>query len=292
VKKALFLATGLLALAALPAAASDWSDTAIGLRYGTTLHDPTIAKEETKTVLALTHASSYAYGSNFFNLDMLRSNMTDPANAGGDGAQETYITYRHHLALGKTLTGKPLNTGIIKDVAFTAGFEWNSKNTQFAPGKWAVVAGPTVQFKLPKGFFDLGLLYYKERNHNSFGNTPAGNPKSADFDGTYMVAAAWGVPIALGPVTSTFKGFANYQGAKGKDAAGVDTKPETLSRFSWMFDIGALVSSRKGALLIGPGFEYWKNKFGNPDPIPTSNPAITKPNDTTKTPTIQLEWHF
>jgi hypothetical protein len=43
---------------------------------------------------------------------------------------------------------------------------------------------------------------------------------------------------------------------------------------------------------LGPGFEYWKNKFGNPTPIPTSNPAVTKPNLTTTCPTVQVEWHF
>jgi hypothetical protein len=286
------LLAGLLVLAALPAAAADWADAFLGLRYGTGFQDPTIAKQEEKTVLQIGYVSNYAYGSNFVNVDMLRSDLSDPANNGGQGAQETYITYRHHLAFGKAFTGKPLNAGILKDIAFTAGFDWNAKNTAFAPGKFAMVAGPTFQFKLPKGFFDLGLLWYKERNHNAFGTTPASNPKKADFDGTAMLSAAWGIPIALGPVNGTFKGFANYIGKKGKDAAGVQTEPETLSRFTWLVDLGALITGRKGAFLVGPGFEYWQNKFGNPNPIPTATAGVSKPNDTTKTPTIQVEWHF
>jgi nucleoside-specific outer membrane channel protein Tsx len=278
----------LLLLLALPLAAADWSDTFLGYRTGASFHEPTIQKEVRKEVLALGHASAYAWGSNFFNVDLLRSDLTDPANGGGQGAQEIYVCYRHHLAFGKAFRGKPLDWGPVKDVALTAGFEWNTKNTTFAPGKFAVVAGPTLQWKLPKGFLDTGLLYYKERNHNAFG-APT---RTADFDGTWFLTAAWAVPIPLGPLASTFKGFANVQGPKGKDAAGVDTARETLSRSAWLLDVGTLAGLRKGALLLGPGFEYWQNKFGNPSPIPTATPGVTRPNTTTRCVTLQAEWHF
>lgn len=245
-----------------------------------------------KRILALNHVSSYAYGSHFFNVDLLRSDLADQASNGGQGAQETYVSYRHHWALGRTFGGRPFAAGILQDVAFTAGFEWNSKNTGFAPGKRALVLGPTLQFRMSRGFLDLGLLYYKERNHNAYGTTPAADPKKADFRGTGLLTAAWGLSLALGPVATRFKGFANLQGPKGRDAAGVETRPELLVRMSWVVDMGALAGLRQGVLLAGPGFEYWRNKFGNPDPIPTSDPVVTRPNYPTRTPTLQLELHF
>jgi len=285
------LPTALL-LAALPLAAADWSDTFLGYRHGTRFHEPTLQKDVQKDVIALGHASAYAYGSNFFNVDLLRSDLADPANGGGQGAQEIYVSYRHNLALSKAFRGKPLGGALLQDVAFTAGLEWNTKNTAFAPGKFAWVAGPTLLFKVPRGFFNLGFLYYKERNHNAFGSTPPADPRTADFEGTYLITAAWSLPVPIGPVATTFKGFANLQGPKGKDAAGCATDQETLSRLCWMADAGALLAGRKGAFLVGPGFELWKHKFGNPSPIPTAHPGVVKPNLTTACLTLQAEWHF
>ncbi|MDH3210281.1 MAG: outer envelope protein, partial [Burkholderiaceae bacterium] len=51
----------------LTAIAAEWSDTAISWRYGTTFAEPFINQDIKKNIIALTHASGYKYGTNFFN---------------------------------------------------------------------------------------------------------------------------------------------------------------------------------------------------------------------------------
>jgi len=53
-----------------------------------------------------------------------------------------------------------------------------------------------------------------------------------------------------------------------------------------------VVGLRKACLLLGPGFELWQNKFGNPSPIPSATSGVTRPNLTTRCGTLQAEWHF
>lgn len=265
--------------------ASEWNDTYLGYRYGTQFQEPTIQPEIEKNVVSFTHASRYCLGSHFLNVDVLMSDRNDPASGtNSGGAQEIYVTYRHQLSLGKVFKTS-LKTGPFRDFSFTAGFDLNSKDTAFAPRKRAIVLGPTLNFDIPKGFLDLGFWYYKEKNHNAFGVV-----KQVDFDPALMISASWGIPVEMGPVSSTFKGFCNYIGAKGQDGALVETQPETLLRASWMFDVGTLVGSRKSTFLLGPGYEYWNHKFGNPSPIPGQPSA--KPNLRTSCPTLQVEIHF
>jgi hypothetical protein len=288
-KRPLLIAVGLSLLAASgPAPAADWTDMFVGYRYCYHVHDPTIEPAIIKNVFQATVANRYSLGSNFLNVDVLMSNSYDPANgAGSGGAQEIYVTYRHQLSFNKAFAAK-LKKGVLRDVSLTVGGDLNSKNTAFAPGKRMIVVGPTVNFEIPKGFLDLSLWYYKEWSHNAFAATGA---RDVEFDGTAMVNASWGIPIPLGKaVSSTFKGFAYATFPKGKDAVGVDTETEVLMRTTWQFDVGSLLGVKKGTIYVGPGYELWYHKFGNPSPIPSG--TSTKPNHTTSAPTFQAEIHF
>ncbi len=289
--RSLLLASAALLLAsALPAPAAEWSDMFVGYRYYYHVNDPTIDHDINKQVVQLTTANRYSLGSNFLNVDVLMSNAYDPANgAGSNGAQEIYVTYRHQLSLNKAFKAGIKST-LIRDVSITAGTDLNSKNTAFAPGKRMIVVGPTINLNPKKGFADLGIWYYKEWSHNSFA---AGTAKNVEYDGTVMFNLTWGLPIALSKeVGSTFKGFAYATLPKGKDAVGVETETEVLSRITWQFDFGSLVGVKKGTIQVGPGYELWYHKFGNPTPIPVPGSTATKPNHTTSAPTFQAEIHF
>lgn len=63
------------ALTLVPAAgqAAEWSDTSLSWRHGNALREPFNPADISKNIFALTHASGYKYGSNFFNLDLLQS---------------------------------------------------------------------------------------------------------------------------------------------------------------------------------------------------------------------------
>lgn len=274
------LALALLVAAALPLSAADWSDTFIGYRYGTQFREPGIDGTMKKNILQLGHVSGWAYGTNFFNADMLMSDRNDPTTSGNSGANEVYVLYRGSLSLGK-LTGKSLAFGPVKDISLTAGFDFNSKDNAFASKKRFLVAGPTFHFAVAKGFWDLGVLACHEQNYNGIVG------QSVDFKTTYYLTTAWGIPFQMGAVGAEFKGYANYEGPKGKDGFGIDTKPETLANLSLLFDLTPLFGG-KGKVYAGPGFEYWNNKFGGPNndgPAPATNKRVTAP-------MLQLQVHF
>lgn len=274
--KTLALAGALLAAPAVSQAAT-WSDTFIGYRYGTDFREPNNTKDVEKHILQFTHASGYSVGQNFVNLDIFQSDKADPTERGGsNGATEFYLTYRHQVHLGKAFD-KSLAFGPVKEVAITAGVDLNTKNSPVQPRKRLLVVGPTLKFDVP-GFLDVSLLFGKEWNHNNFGTVD----KEIAFDPQWIISAAWGIPFNAGPVPLKFQGFANYLSEKGDDYNGKKTKAETLMRASLMVDVGQMAWGKKNTLLMGVGYEYWRNKFGNHGIQGVDVDA----------PTFQMEWHF
>ena len=85
-----------------------------------------------------------------------------------------------------------------------------------------------------------------------------------------------------------FQGFINVIGEKGDDYAGVKTHTETLMRTSLMVDVGQMAWGNKNTFLMGVGYEYWRNKFGNH----AYGNGVEEPGIDTEAPTFQMEWHF
>ncbi|MFW6345747.1 MAG: hypothetical protein ACOC0M_05415 [Halomonas sp.] len=278
------LAAGVLlaALSSGAAQAATWSDTSIGYRYGTEFTEPNNPRDVEKHVLQFTHASGYSLGQNFLNLDLLQSDGTDPASGSDTGATEAYLVYRHQLHAGSLLE-EPLAFGPVRDMALTAGFDLNTKNTAFAPRKRQLVVGPTLKFDVPRGFVDLSLLYSHEWNHCGLDACGApGNRNDIEFDPYYQISLAWGLPFEAGALPMKFQGFFNYNGEKGDDYFGASTEPEQLMRTSLMLDAGQLAWGEEDQLWAGVGYEYWRNKFGNSDQPGVDTDALT----------LNLEWHL
>ncbi|MFK0376647.1 hypothetical protein [Pandoraea sp. NPDC090278] len=257
---ALFATVG--ALASAPAAAFTWSDTSIHYAYGNDFREPGVtdasgrAAQIAKQIVSLTHSDGYAYGTNFFNVDMLMSNKADPANNGSTGATEFYATYRHQLSLN-AVTGSNLFTrGPLRDVSIAAGFDLNTKNTAFAPEKRMFVVGPTLQFDVP-GFWNVSLLFRTERNYNGIVG------QSVHFSNTAMMETAWSIPFHLGGTPLHFEGFANVVAPKGQDGFGAQTRTEILLHPKVMLDVGHWLNLKARTLEAGVGWEYWYNKFGS-----------------------------
>lgn len=271
-KRILTVSALAMAVAAPHVSAANWSDTFVGYRYGSDFTEPFNSNDVEKHILSLTHASGYDYGQNFFNVDLLQSDKNDPANGtSNDGAFEAYVTYRHQLHLGKVFD-RDFSFGPVKEVALTAGFDLNTKNTAVAPRKQMLVVGPTLKFDVPKGFLDFSVLYAHERNHNAFNN-----PEDITFNDYTVYNLTWGLPFEVGTVPMKFQGFGNYNTAKGKG-----TTDEQLVRASLMVDVGQLAFNKSNTVWAGVGYEYWNNKFGITD----------APGVDTHAPTFNLEWHF
>jgi hypothetical protein len=267
------------------ATAATWSDTYLGYKYGTRFSEPFNANDIKKHVLTFGHASGYKYGSNFVNIDYLMSDKNDPQHfsANGDGAREVYAIYRHTLDLG-AVSGKSMEFGPVKGVGLTAGFDVNTKtDLGYNSKKQMLVAGPTLSFGVPVGFFNVSLLQLWESN------APSGHSRGQPFstpryhyDPHPMLSAAWGVPVS----SLWFKGVANFIAAKGKSEFNAPTKPETFIDVSLMYDMAPMLGTAKNAIQVGVGYNYWKNKFGND----TSGPAGS--GATANTPNLKFEYHF
>lgn len=271
-----------LALLSGTACAADWSDTSIGYRYGTQFAEPFNNQDIKKSIVNLNHVSGYAYGTNFFNADLLLSDSKDPGGAGSSaGAQEVYIVYRHTLDFGK-LTGSPMAFGPIRGAGLTFGFDANAKNDAgYNSRKRMLVLGPTVFVDVP-GFLNVSLLLLEESNapYNTFTNTGVSR---YTYKTHPMLTAAWGIPI--GGTGLSFEGFMNWIASKGNNEFGGGTKPETNLDMQLMYDVSSAWGS-KGKFKVGLEYQYWKNKFGNDHEGPAGDGAFAK------TPMIRAEYHF
>lgn len=266
---ALLIAAASALAASQSAQAAEWSDTSIGYRYGSNFQEPYNGKSITKNIFNITHASGYKYGSNFLNVDLLQSNSVD------SNAQEAYVVYRNTLDIGK-VTGKTYAFGPVRGLGLTAGFDWNTKNDPgYASKKRMLVIGPTLMVDVP-GFLNVSLLVLQESNM----------PKSLTSRYTYkthpMLTAAWGIPVGAVPGLS-FEGYMNYISAKGTNEFGGGTSPETNFDATLFYDVGTLMGAGKNTFRVGVGYQYWRNKFGNPSNVPGS---------LAKTPMLRADYHF
>jgi hypothetical protein len=140
-----------------------------------------------KQVFSFTHFDIWAYGANFFNISMFKSDHNDPASpcvthdgvvvnvttnlpASCAGATEIYGFFRSTFGWNEIFGTKAFTMGPLHNISFEVGMDANTENNFVAPAKRDVVAGLQFQFDLPyKGFFNVApLMYWEFSNHNSF----------------------------------------------------------------------------------------------------------------------------
>jgi len=280
------------AASAAPAGAADWSDTAISWRYGQRFREPYNPADIKKHIFALTHASGYKYGSNYFNVDLLQSDSNDPGSLNqSEGAQEAYIVYRHTLDIG-ALRGAPIAYGPVKGLGLVLGFDWNTKNDiGYNSRKRMLVVGPTLMWDVP-GFLSTGVMLLRESNAPSGAFPPISEVRSRYTYETHpMFSATWGIPVPdswLGGWGAgwSFEGYLNYIAAKGRDEVGNPTGAETNLDMQLMYDIGSRFGQPKNRFRLGVEYQFWNNKFGNT--------AATTGNrgQRASTPMVRAEYHF
>jgi nucleoside-specific outer membrane channel protein Tsx len=298
-KKLTLAALGIIALAALPASAANWSDTFVGYQYSNQFRDPGLVGTQVKNRLELSGVYGWDYGTNFFDVNMLSASKSSPASnstnqgqpqAGVPGNTEVYVVYRSSFDLGKIFKTN-MKFGPVREVDFTVGFDFDSQDNYFASNKKLMIAGPQVGFDIKNGFWNLGIGGAREANYNGVVQ------KEVLFKTQYVVWTSWGKHFDIG-IPAEFKGWMNYVGPKGKDGFGVETKAETVGDMYLMFDFSGIFGRKHGAFLIGPGFEYWNNKFGG---VNFSAPAAFDPrtgkgpwNNNERTTALMLaaEFHF
>jgi len=243
--------------------------------------EPGVGRPIQKDIVTLTHFDVWKYGTNFVNVDFLKSNNHDPSNpwggvgfpipAGGigDGALEVYALYRGTLGWNEIFGTTAFKVGPLKDVAFYYGGDVNTKNTAFAPQKRNVVAGIQFQFDVP-GYFNVAVNYYKEWNHNGIVpelnaigvGCPGACAEQVDFKGTAEFEAQYMQPLGFTGLPLRFSGFTNVVLPKGNDGFGNATKTELLTDNRLTLDVGKLAANKGDLVDVFVGYRYWQNKFG------------------------------
>jgi hypothetical protein len=253
-----------------------WNDTYVGARYSDDFYFPGSANKVTQKIGFANSTGGFKYGSYMFNVDYLVSDGNNPVANGTTGAQEVYSVGHVEWSAGKIL-GHPVGFGIIRDFGLTTGYEFSSKDDAYGSRARMLMVGPTVEFAVPRGFWNLTAGARTESNHNGIVRA------DVDFSTAWHVESAWMIPFNVGPVPTVFKGFTSITGPKGKDGFHVQTKTEVLTRMSLLFDVGA-IAGHPHTFYMGPGYEYWHNMFGTP----SSEAAGTK----RSAPTLVAEIHF
>ena len=264
-----------------------FADTQVSYRYQFPAASPGVqiqqpdgsfrSRDIPKHILNISHADAWAYGTNFFSLDILKSGSQAPAGTtnvpGGFfeadyGNTEAYGLYRGTLSLNALLNTKAFAIpGLIKDVSLAYGFDANSQNDAFGSKKRDIVGGLNFSVDVPAGFLNISVHAYKEWNRNGFNVQP---DRDVSFNTVPEFEIVYNFPLSFTGLPLSLAGFNNIVLPKGR---GVDnpaafafnpkTGLEFLSRTNLVLDVGKLIYDQPNKVDVFVGFQYWLNKFGN-----------------------------
>ncbi|QDK38994.1 DUF5020 family protein [Bdellovibrio sp. NC01] len=221
------LAISLFALISSPllSHAADWQETNIQFLHGSdyrTFDDKSVSQ----MIVTLEHVDSWAYGSNYFFIDI--SNPDSDANA------SYYGEFSPAFSLSKMgLIEKP--QGVLRDVAIQGNWEMPQ-----GPAKRAVLGGLTFEWNIGFDYFATQFLY-----RDSFGG-----------DGhTGQLTLVWLKKFGTEAWPFEFSGFLDWAGQEGDISDNLQTQPSLL------YDASRR-SSGKIPLKVGVEWQYWQNKYG------------------------------
>ncbi|MGX9430142.1 hypothetical protein [Bradyrhizobium sp. LeoA1S1] len=264
--------------------------------------DGSINGKTAKQFYSFTHFDAWAYGTNFINIYMSKSDHNDPAMpctaayttiTGGyatcAGATEVYANIRSTFGWNQIFDTKAFSVGLLHNISFEVGVDALINNTFVAPSKRGFVAGLQFAFDLPyKGYFNIAPLYYKEINHNSFtqcGLFGPGVPAvtcladgNTNKKGTWAVETNYYMDLGFLPPSMQFfsiSGRAAWYGPKGNQSeplAGLGVGPfSTATKVEFnsepirlTFDASKAFAGPKYSHLVDVwvAYRYWQNKFG------------------------------
>jgi len=205
-----------------------------------------------------THVGSIGMLSNFADVTIGMSDMAEPANTGGSGATEAYVILREGIGLNELSHSGAFKKGPLRNVALGIGANLETKNSSFAPAERTLYMGPKLVFAIPKGFFNVGLHFRKEWNHEGVLEKPE------NYTPDFNIEPNWMVPFKIGKAQLAFSGFAEYNSPKGKDSFGSESVSEYLVRSVVALDIGSVLMHKPQLLDLNGGLWYWHNEYGKP----------------------------
>jgi nucleoside-specific outer membrane channel protein Tsx len=241
-----------------------FSENTVSFIYGPQYRTPFITTPSgagadiARSTIQFKHLDSWKYGSNLFTFDIRKSSSVEPAAGGGTGALELYAVLRSDFSLNRITNTRTFSAGPLRDVSFEVGANLETKNSHYAPEERTLYVGPKLQFKLPRGFFNVGLHLRKEWNHQGI----LGRDES--YATNFNIEPTWSIPFRVRRVAMAFEGFADFNTPKGKDSFGKESASEFLIRPQLKFDLSAILHTESRFLEAGIGLEYWHNVYGKP----------------------------
>lgn len=258
------------------------NDNSVSYRYEFTANNPGTGYTP-KNVLTYTHFDVWKYGTNFITIDWLKATNGSEApsapcgfpnpNTGCSGFTEIYGIWRSTFGWNQLFNTKTFSIGPLTNIEFLVGADLNTDNTNLGSAKRTIEAGLQFDFAAPyKGFFNLGVVAYKEWQHDgiaaSLGTNPGG---SVDFRTTWGVEINYVQPLGFLPtwLPLTYKALVTIRGPKGAGEPGA--APRTTEYYTQQLlslDIGQVVTGKPNVVSVWGGYRWWKNKFGL-DPGPS-----------------------
>jgi hypothetical protein len=265
--------------------------------------DPGVKGKTQKQAVSYSHFDVWAYGTNFVNLSLVKSDHNDPANPCGNyhapvygcaGATDFVAQIRSTFDWNEIFNTRAFTVGPLHSVSFEVGVDGGTKNNFEAPGRRDLVAGLQFAFTLPySGYFNVAPLFYRETNHDTFLTPGFTAPYPGIPDGNTHFNPTWAVELNyymdlgfLPPSLQYFaiSGRAGFYGPKGTGAApGIvnpyyTTKTEIKTEpIRLTLDASKALWGRKYSQLVQVfvAYRYWENVFGHDDGNPANKLCFT-----------------
>jgi len=230
-----------------------------------------------------THFDVWAYGTNFFNIDIIKSDNNNPVkdqfNPRNTGATEMYAFERSTLGLNQLSNSKMFSSFLFKNIEFEFGGDINTENDGVGPQKRDVVFGAQFDLNLP-GTVNFSVLAYKEWNNNNFFAVPGQFSSETEYQWIPRLELLISEPLTFLPWPVSWRNFTGVNFPKGSGVsqahlnalcAGACTGPNPFSAFSktevfednrLVLDASKLWFNKPGIWEVYAGWRYWYNKFG------------------------------
>ncbi|MCB9063123.1 MAG: hypothetical protein H6622_16485 [Halobacteriovoraceae bacterium] len=216
--------------------AAEWSNTNIQLLSGNSFTNPFTGKDNIKKeTLTFEHVSGWAYGDNFFFLDVLNFDNWE--------GQELYFEWHPRISMGKIFNFA--NKDVFLQDVYLA-MEINRGAVAGGAASAAYLYGIGFDFTIP-GFNVFGLNAYIK------------DTLSIDAI-AFMFTTFWATDFMLGSTRWTFSGYLEYHTEEKENVnnvkkAHIQFAPQVLLDLGHFWGV-------KDKILAGTEYIFWSKKYG------------------------------
>lgn len=191
-------------------------------------------------IFTLQHSSNWAYGSNFFFVDTIRTRYNT----------DFYAEWYPSLSGAKAFDWQ--FSGWIKDLRLVAGINAGADSNVMK-----YLPGVQISWDMPGfTFFNTMLTGYLDDNQ---GLASGGAPREGD---SWMLDIAWRYPLSTSSQKFSIEGHAEFIQGRNTELANVRKKDWVLAQIQLRWDLGHALWNTPNQLFVGTEYQIWRNKLG------------------------------